>query len=120
VHGFEAGPEVSGPSEMRPSKRRLSMAFSARKHVMRKKQDLVSHDKTGAVKAPQKIPSFLDKEVLDARVYCDLCFMPRKMGEVKQTEDYVTLCHSCMAKLESLPEGEIKDSFKRILLCNFI
>lgn len=96
------------------------MGLSTRKNVMRKKGDLVSHDKTGALEAPKKIPSFLDKEVLDARVYCDLCFMPRKIGEVKQTEDYVTLCRSCLAKLESLPEGELKDSFQRILLCNFI
>ena len=51
---------------------------------------------------------------------CDLCGEITLSKECHQSDDHVCLCSRCFARLETLSEGEIKESIRRFLIKNVI
>jgi hypothetical protein len=51
---------------------------------------------------------------------CEWCGEITSYKELHKTDDHVYLCSRCFARLEALPEGEIKENIRRFLIKNVI
>jgi len=51
---------------------------------------------------------------------CDLCGERASCKELHKADDLVYLCSCCFTHLETLSEGEIKESIRRFLIKNVI
>ena len=51
---------------------------------------------------------------------CELCGEIASYKELHKADDHVCLCSCCFTHLETLSEGEIKESIRRFLIRNVI